>query len=101
METNTSLVGAYRAVHLHAESSVYVNLTAIVRPRNPEHDNALRLDHSFEYFLIHKVRVFNHIVGNALDNFPYCLVKLLLARIFRDKLIHELLNVVLCKFFHI
>ena len=42
METKTSLVGSYCGIELNPVSAVYLYLTIIINPWNPEHYNALR-----------------------------------------------------------
>ena len=48
MEAETALVGADRAVELHAVAAVDLHLAAVVHPGNAEHDDALRLDKALD-----------------------------------------------------
>ncbi len=48
MESDTALIRSDRAVELHAESSVHVNIAGVVYPRYSENDLSLRLYYSAE-----------------------------------------------------
>ena len=100
VEADTALVRAQGAVHLNPVSAIYVDLSPVVSPRYTEHYDTFRLYHSVENFQIHKVRVRSHIRSNALNDFSDCLVELALTGIAGDKLRHEPIDVVGCKFVH-
>ena len=100
METYTAFVRANGAVHLNAETAVYVNLTFVIHPRNTEHDYSLRLNYTLHDLLIQEVRVLKDIRSNALYNLTNCLMEFLLTGILGYKLSHEFLNVILYLFVH-
>ena len=100
METDTSLVRADSAIHLNAVTAVDVNLSLVVHPRNPEHNDALRLHHPLQDLHIHKMWIRHYIRGYAFYDFPDGLVEFLLTRVASDEFRHELLDIVFGKFVH-
>ena len=46
METKTALVRSNCTIELYTVALVYMNLACIINPRNAEHNNALRLNHT-------------------------------------------------------
>jgi hypothetical protein len=48
MEPQATLVRPERAVHLHAEAAIHLDVAAIVLPGHPEHDHALGFRDSLE-----------------------------------------------------
>ena len=50
MKSQPTFVGADRAVHLHAEAAIDVQIACVILPGHAKHDHALRLDDSLEDF---------------------------------------------------
>ena len=100
METDTTFVRSDSAVHLNAETAVYMNLAFVIHPRNTEHDYSLRLNDTLHDLLIQEVRVLHNIRCNTLNHLAYCLMEFLFTGVLGYKLSHETLNVVLCLFVH-
>ena len=100
METDAAFVRADGAVHLYAETAVYMNLTFVIHPWNTEHYYSLGLNHTLHDLLIQEVRVLKDIGGNALYNLTDCLMEFLLTGILGHKFSHELVNVILYLLIH-
>src|SRR5437667_11456756 len=100
MKSQAAFVRADRAVHLHPEPAVDVNLAGVILPGDAEHDHSFRFDDSLENFRFSVVRISIHHQGERLDYFLHRLVKLGFARVFglhrghqiRNVIFHELLS---------
>ena len=101
VETDTALVGADRAVHLHAVTTVDVDLALVVGPGDAEHDDALRFNHALKDLEVHQMRVRGDIRCNTFHHLTDSLVKFFFARVACDQFIHEPVDVVLCEFVHL
>ena len=101
METDTALVWTDSTAALNTESSVYMDLSFVVKPWNTEDDDSLWLYDSFKDLEVHKVRMFCNVWCNAFKNFLYRLMKFLFSGISGDEVCHETVNVILCKLVHI
>ena len=100
METDTALVRADCAVHLHTISSVYLNLAFVIQPWDSEDDDSFRFYDSFENLLVDKVRVLHHVRGYTFKHFLHCLVKLLLTGILRCQIGHEAVDILFSHLIH-
>jgi len=88
MKPEPALVRTDRTVHLNAESTVDVDLTLRVLPRNAKHDDALRFDDALKEFggailrmsIQHRAERHNHFLDS--------LVELGLGRVLRFNFSH-------------
>ena len=76
MEAETALVRAQRAVHLHAKTTVDVDLSLVVLPRHAEHHDPLGLDQPFENARPGELRTPAHHKVEAAKHLLYGLVEL-------------------------
>ena len=81
MKTQAAFVGAERAVHLHPETAVDLNLAFVIDPGDPELNHPLGLDEAFEDFSISILLVTLNDRTDRLEHFSYCLKELRLIRI--------------------
>ena len=95
METDTALVWSDGAAVLHPVSFVNLNVPFVIKPWNPEHDDSLRLDDSFENFLLHQIWMFDNVRCNAFKHLSDCLVEFLFTWVFGCQFSHEVVNVLL------
>src|SRR5260370_40697032 len=93
MKSQSAFVRPDRAVHLHPEPAINVDLALIVLPWHPKHDHAFRLNDAFENFRFPIMRISIHHQGERLDHFLHRLVKLGFARVFGLHLGHQIRNV--------
>ena len=100
METDTALVGADGAVHLHAETAVDLDFAPVVHPRDAEDDDPLGFDHPLHDLEIKQVGISGDVGSNAFHDFADSLVEFLLARVARNDACHEPVDVVLGEFVH-
>ena len=69
MKTQASLVRADCAVHLYAETAIYVNFALVILPGNTESDDALSFHHALQNFRVFKLRIFFQNRHNRRQNF--------------------------------
>ena len=75
MKPDAALIGPQRTVKLYSESSIYLYIPFVVKPRNAKHYLTLRLDNPLENFGLGQ---FRPLVDNRFDRFgnlPHRLVK--------------------------
>ena len=81
VQTQATLVRADGAVHLDTETAIDLNLTLIVQPGHPEHDDPLWLDESLQYLPRSILRVSIHYQAQRLSHLLDGLVELRFARV--------------------
>src|SRR5665811_2236035 len=89
METQSALVWADRAVHLHTESTIHLHLAGVVDPRNPEDDDPFRLNHPVRNAGLEIFRVPVEDRPHRLDDFANCLMELELRSALLNHIVHE------------
>src|SRR5436309_9290257 len=94
MKSQSAFVRPDRAVHLHPEAAIDVDLALVVLPRHAEHDHAFRFNDAFEDFRFAIARVPIEHERERLDYFLHRLVKLGFARVFGLHLGHQIRNVI-------
>ena len=97
MKSQAAFVRPDRTVHLDAEAPVNVELAFIVLPWNPEHNDAFRLDDSFDDLGLAIFRMLLQDERERFDDFLDGLVKFRLGRIFGLHLGQQSRNVVFHK----
>jgi hypothetical protein len=80
VEAQAALVGAERAVELHAVAAVHAHVAGVVEPGHAEHDHAFRLDEALEDRLLAVGRVAREHRLDRLEHLVHGLQKLVLAR---------------------
>ena len=100
MEADATLVWTDCAVHLHTVTSVDLDLTLIIEPRNSENYYSLRFYNSFKNLLLHEVRMLYDVWGYTFKNLAYCLMELLFTRIPGSEVCHETVYIVLGESIH-
>src|SRR6266581_2669389 len=93
MKPQSTFVRPDRAVHLHTEPAIDVDLAGVVLPRYPEHDRALGLNDALEDFRFPVMRISIQHQRERLDYFLHRLVKLGFARVLGLHLGHQIRNV--------
>ena len=92
MEPQAALVGPDGAVHLHAKTAIDLHLAVVVHPRNTEQDDSFGLDQPLEDLGLAVGRIGLDHGHHRLDHFVDGLVKLGLAGVLGDDLLHEIAN---------
>ena len=100
MEAYSSLVRSDGAVHLNTISLVDVDFTTVVHPRYTEHNYSFRLNHSFQYLEIHKIRIGCNIRCDTFHYFSNCLMEFSFAWILGDEFGHKAIYIVSRKLVH-
>ena len=93
METDTALVGADSAIHLHAVALIDHNLAIVGHPRNSEHYDTLRLSDALQHLHLNELGILQYIGSYALNNLTYGLMKLGLIGVLCHHVSHKLLDV--------
>jgi hypothetical protein len=93
VEAQPALVGPERAVELHPEPAVDVDLAAVVLPRDPEDDLSLGLADPFDDLRVGVGRMLVDRGPDALQHLPYGLVELGLAGVAREHIVVDALEV--------
>src|SRR5690606_6995091 len=92
VEAESALVGAERAVELHAEAAVDVHLAPVVLPRHAEDDLALGLADALDDLLVGELGMLDAHRLQRLQHLTHGLMELALARVAGDDLLEDRLD---------
>ena len=92
-ETKAALVGSDHARELDAVAAVHVHVALVILPRNTEHDDTLRLDHSLENSVLLIFRMCVDQRAQRRENLLNRLAELRLVRVLCLNLSNDSLNV--------
>ena len=93
VETDTTLVGAYRAIHLHTIATIDLHLALVVNPRHAEDNHTLRLGYTLQNLHLAQMGTRNKMGCQTLDNLAYCLMELLFTGVLCDDFGHKIIYI--------